>query len=365
MGKQEDTIRHLEAENRKLFEELKRKKDKLYTAMNELKEKNAELQERSRDISDSVNYAKRIQLAIMPPRYEVNNILEDSFIMYLPKDVVSGDFYFVKKINNEVVFSVVDCTGHGVPGALMSVVGFNCLDQAVTKDKMTRPCDILSALDEGVNATLRQTADESGVRDGMDLALCAYNSTSKVLQYSGAYNPVYIVSASRNLMVAREREIDDMHPRILTSRKDNNNMSELEILGDASNEASDRGAWLGGHEDVEYDAVMSTKNNNLFEIKADKLPIGVNVDGVVDIYTNNTVQLSTGDAVYLFSDGYTDQFGGPENRKFKHHRLKELLLSIQDKSMIEQKRILVKTFSQWKGNEDQIDDVLVMGIRVA
>ena len=364
MGKQEDTIRHLEAENRKLFEELKRKKDKLYAAMSELQEKNAQLQERSRDISDSVNYAKRIQLAIMPPRYVVNKMLADSFIMYLPKDVVSGDFYFVEKIDDEVIFSVVDCTGHGVPGALMSVVGFNCLDQAVTKDKMTRPCDILSALDEGVNATLRQTADESGVRDGMDLALCAYNSTTKVLQYSGAYNPAYIVSTSKNLVVTREREIDDMHPRILTSRKDAKSVSELETAEVAANGKDKWESWLGGQEDVEYDAVMSMKNQNLFEIKADKLPIGVNVDGVVDIYTNNTVELKTGDAVYLFSDGYADQFGGSENRKFKYHRLKELLLSIQDKSMLEQKRILVKTFSQWKGNEDQIDDVLVMGLRV-
>ena len=364
MGKQEDTIKHLEAENHKLFVELKRKKVKLSAAMKELQEKNFELQERNRDISDSVNYAKRIQLAIMPPRYVVNKMLEDSFIMYLPKDVVSGDFYFVEKIDDNVIFSVVDCTGHGVPGALMSVVGFNCLDQAVTKNKMTRPCDILSFLDEGVNATLRQTADESGVKDGMDLALCSYNPTSKVLQYSGAYNPAYIVSNSENLTVAREREIDALHPRVVKSKTHKETVGELKAVGVSTNGKDGWESWLGGYEDVEYDAVMSMGKKHLFEIKADKLPIGVNLDGVVDIYTNNTVQLNNGDTVYLFSDGYADQFGGAENRKFKYHRLKELLLSIQDKSMIEQKRILGKTFSQWKGNEDQIDDVLIMGLRV-
>jgi len=135
MASLEDRVKQLEDENKKLFEELKRKKQSLSVAMKELREKNFELMERSRDLSDSVNYAKRIQLAIMPPRYVVNTMMEESFIMYLPKDVVSGDFYFVEKIEDTVVFAVVDCTGHGVPGALMSVVGFNCLDQAITKDK--------------------------------------------------------------------------------------------------------------------------------------------------------------------------------------------------------------------------------------
>ena len=364
MGKQKDTIKRLQIENRKLFEELKRKKAKLSAAMKELRLKNFELLERSRDLSDSVNYAKRIQLAIMPPRYVVNTMMEESFIMYLPKDVVSGDFYFVEKINDEVVFAVVDCTGHGVPGALMSVVGFNCLDQAITKDKMTRPCDILSYLDEGVNATLRQTADESGVKDGMDLALCSFNSKTNILQYSGAYNPAYIIRSENQLVVRREREIDVLHPRVVGSKVEKEPVGELETAVLSKNGDDVDKHWLGGKEDVVYDPIMTLNDKHLFEIKADKLPIGVNLDGVVDIYTNNTVKLKKGDTVYLFSDGYADQFGGPNLKKFKYHRMKDLLLSMQDKSMIEQKRILVRTFSHWKGKEDQIDDVLVMGLRI-
>ena len=267
-------------------------------------------------------------------------------------------FYFVDKIGDDVVFAVVDCTGHGVPGALMSVVGFNCLDQAVTKDKMIKPCEILSFLDEGVNATLRQTADESGVKDGMDLALCSFNVKTRVLQYSGAYNPLYIISESETLMFKREREIDALHPRIVGAKE------ELQSTVVSSNGNSGYQAWLGGQEEVVYDPIMSLEGKHLFEIKADKLPIGVNLDGVVDIYTNNTIQMQKGDTVYLFSDGYADQFGGPKIKKFKYHRLKDLLLTIQDKEMIEQKRILVRTFSHWKGAEDQIDDVLVMGLRV-
>lgn len=361
----EEKILHLEIENKKLFEELKRKKASLSAMMKELQLKNFELLERSRDLSDSVNYAKRIQLAIMPPRYVVNKMMAESFIMYLPKDVVSGDFYFVEKIDDKVIFAVVDCTGHGVPGALMSVVGFNCLDQAITKDHMTKPAEILSFLDEGVNATLRQTADESGVKDGMDLGLCTFDSKTKLLQYSGAYNPAYIISGREAMVIKREREIDALHPRVVGTKAKKESVTELEPIGVSSNGSPLAEAWLGGLEDVDYKPALSLENRHLYEIKADKLPIGVNLDGVVDIYTNHTVQLQIGDTVYLFSDGYADQFGGPGLKKFKYHRLRNLLLSIQDKSMIEQKRILVRTFSQWKGNEDQIDDVLIMGLKVS
>ncbi|MBL4753958.1 MAG: SpoIIE family protein phosphatase [Flavobacteriales bacterium] len=364
MEKLEESIKRLEDENSKLFEELKRKKVKLSSMMKELQEKNAELSERSRDLSDSVNYAKRIQLAIMPPRHEVNKMMEESFIMYLPKDVVSGDFYFVEKIDDQVIFAVVDCTGHGVPGALMSVVGFNCLDQAITKDRMTRPCDILSFLDEGVNATLRQTADASGVKDGMDLGLCTFDVVTNVLQYSGAYNPAYIVTKSDRLEVIREREIDVLHPRVVGSKAEKEAVAELASVGGSKNGAHGARAWLGGRETVSFEPSISLDGRHLFEIKADKLPIGVNLDGVVDIYTNNTVQLAPGDTVYLFSDGYADQFGGANCKKFKYHRLKQMLVSIQDKTMIAQKRILVKSFNHWKGEEDQIDDVLIMGLRV-
>lgn len=363
MSKDKDEIERLEVENRKLFEELKRKKLKLTSTLKELEEKNFELAAHHRDLTDSVNYAKRIQMAIMPPKYVVNKLLEESFIMYWPKDVVSGDFYFVDRIKDQVIFAAVDCTGHGVPGALMSVVGFNCLDQAITKMGMTNPSEILSFLDEGVNDTLRQTADESGVKDGMDLAMCTFNTKTKELQYSGAYNPLYVIKKVESFVSKRERKIDVEHPReikkqLVKASKDN---TEAEVVVATNN---GDGHWLGGEEEVINHPSVSLGEHHLFEIKADKLPIGVNIDGVVDIYTNHTVPVEKGDAVYLFTDGYADQFGGPSEKKFKYHRLKELLLSIQDKPMPEQKRILVKTFSKWKGDEDQIDDVLIMGLRV-
>jgi len=260
---------------------------------------NRELEERKKDLLDSIRYAYRIQTAIAPPQYLVDKLLPKHFILYMPKDVVSGDFYFVSEFKNKVLFAAVDCTGHGVPGALMSVIGFNGLIQGIRKNNVNTPGEILSFLDEYVNDVLRQTHDESGVKDSMDLAVCTVDFEKKEVMYAGAYNPMYYV-----------------------------------------------------------------KSGELTEIKADKLPIGVNVDGVVDIFTDHIVQLEKGDAVYIFSDGYADQFGGPRNKKFMYKQLKEVIISVQDKPMKEQGEILKKTLVKWQGDEDQIDDILVMGVQM-
>ena len=286
------TYRQLQEDNVKLMAELKRKKAKLTSALEDLAEKN-------KDMTDSINYAQLIQQAIMPPEYLVKKHLPDSFILYKPKDIVSGDFYFVEKKRNKVIFAAVDCTGHGVPGALISVVGFNFLNQAVNEKGLKRPSDILSFLDEGVNDTLRQTADESGVKDGMDLAMCTLDFKTLKLQYAGAYNSLY---------------------------------------------------YINGKE--------------LTEIKADKIPIGVNVNGIVDQYTHHTVQLTKGNTIYLFTDGYADQFGGPKGRKYMAKRFKEHLVDIQHLSMNEQKENLNKTIEDWQDKLEQVDDILIIGVRV-
>ena len=260
---------------------------------------NKELEEKKKDFTDSIKYAYRIQTALAPPEYLVKKLLPEYFILYLPKDVVSGDFYFVSEFKDKILFAAVDCTGHGVPGALMSVIGFNGFIQGIQAENVNTPAELLSFLDEYVNDVLRQTHDESGVKDSMDLAVCTIDFEKKEVMYAGAYNPLYYI-----------------------------------------------------------------KKGELFEIKADKLPIGVNTDGVVDIYTNHTIQLDSGDSIYIFSDGYADQFGGPKNKKFKYRQLKELILSVQNKTMEEQGKILDKTLKDWQGNEDQIDGILVMGVRL-
>lgn len=275
-------------------------KAKLKTAFRELGQRNDQLSEKHQEVTDSINYAQRIQIAMMQPEYLVKERLEDSFIIYMPKDVVSGDFYYVgKKQDDIVVFGAIDCTGHGVPGALLSVIGFTFIQQAVRERGMTTPSDILTFLDDGVNRILRQTGDESGVKDGMDLALCSLNTKTRVLEYAGAYNPLYYF-----------------------------NKGELK------------------------------------EVKANRNPIGVNEDGIPDEYTNHRVQLDKGDTLYLMSDGFADQFGGKHGSKFKYRRLRKLIHSIQDLSMGGQKEKFEDAFYRWKGDYDQVDDILIIGVRV-
>ncbi len=264
-----------------------------------LEHRNSEITLQKKEITDSINYAKRIQESILPPKEHWKKMLPESFIFYRPKDIVSGDFYWIEQKNEVVCFAAVDCTGHGVPGALMSVVGFNLLTQAVNEMHLTQPSEILKHLDAGVTKTLRQSVEGKGVKDGMDLSLCSLNKVTNELQYAGAFNSLYYI-----------------------------------------------------------------KNGEFKEIKSDKFPIGVNLDGVVDNYNNHSIQLQKGDSVYLFSDGYADQFGGPKGKKFKYNQLKNLLISISDKSIDEQQKLVANAFDSWKGNLEQVDDVLIIGVRV-
>lgn len=266
---------------------------------NAIRQQKEELENHKKEITDSINYAKRIQESILPPDSYWKNCLPDSFIFYRPKDIVSGDFYWIEQKGDTVCFAAVDCTGHGVPGALMSVVGFNLLTQAVNEMSLTVPSEILKHLDYGVTKTLRQSEDGKGVKDGMDLSLCSLNLKTSELQYAGAYNSLYFV---------------------------------------------DGGIFK--------------------EVKSDKFPIGVNIDGKVDNYTNHSFQLKKGDCVYLFSDGYADQFGGPKGKKFKYNQLKELLHKNYLLPIEEQKEQLAKAFDTWKGELEQVDDVVIIGVRV-
>jgi serine phosphatase RsbU (regulator of sigma subunit) len=251
------------------------------------------------EILDSIQYAYRIQCALLPPESYVNKCLPNSFILYMPKDVVSGDFFFVEQVSGYTVVAAVDCTGHGVPGAMMSVIGYNLLNQAVKINKITRPADILGFLDVGVTEILRQTNNESGVKDGMDLSIVCIDNQMRTVEFAGAYNSIYFIH-----------------------------------------------------------------NKKLTEVKADKFPIGVNEDGVGDVYTNNGLPVAKGDMVYLFSDGFADQFGGPKGKKYKYKQLEEALIQSCDEPVDVQKQFLKKQFLDWKGNEEQVDDILVIGIRV-
>jgi serine phosphatase RsbU (regulator of sigma subunit)/putative methionine-R-sulfoxide reductase with GAF domain/Tfp pilus assembly protein PilF len=260
------------------------------------------IEEKNRNITDSIRYAKRIQEATLPSSQFFQNYFEDSFILFKPKDIVSGDFYWFEDVvlengSSKFLFSVVDCTGHGVPGAFMSLIGTHALNQIVKEHKITKPSEILNLLDEIVSSTLYQGSDYQQIKDGMDLAVCSYDEKTQILEYAGAYNPMWII---------REGEI------------------------------------------IEY--------------KADKIAIGL-ANNVNADFANHEIKLQEGDEIYIFSDGYVDQFGGVKGKKMKFSKFKELITT-KKKSMAEKGLFLDEEFVKWKDDFEQLDDVCVLGIRV-
>lgn len=302
----EDKVRERTAEIMQQKEEIEAQRDSIEEQRDILADRNEELknayfeiEEQQRHITDSIQYAKRIQTAILPPDRYVNNLLKNNFILYLPKDIVSGDFYWVDKKEDLIMIAAVDCTGHGVPGAFMSIVGFNQLNYAVNVKKARKASDILDELNFGVTKTLREDQGPTSIRDGMDLALCTIDLKKKKLQYAGALNPLILI-----------------------------------------------------------------RDGELIQYKGDKMPIGTSIQGELSKYTNHLIDLKDGDCLYMFSDGYADQFGGPNNKKFLSKRFRYLLFEIHDKPLNEQHQILMKTFEDWKGDKEQVDDIIVMGIRI-
>jgi serine phosphatase RsbU (regulator of sigma subunit) len=263
----------------------------------ELERKNAVIEEKNKDITDSIRYAKRIQSAILPPEGHIENIFPDHFILYEPKDIVSGDFYWAGMRGGKAMIAAVDCTGHGVPGAFLSIIGHNGLNKAVNQEGLTKPSEILDALNREVTATLRQ-GNNAELKDGMDIAFCTYDKINGTLQFAGAFNSLYVM-----------------------------------------------------------------RNGALEEVKADRWAVG-SMEKTAGSFTNHEVIISRGDVFYLFSDGYGDQFGGKDGKKFKMSRMKELLVSIHQKPMKEQQSIIERTLEEWRGNLEQVDDVLVIGVRV-
>jgi ligand-binding sensor domain-containing protein/serine phosphatase RsbU (regulator of sigma subunit) len=278
-----------------------------------------ELSEKNKDIMDSIHYAERIQRAILPVEDKMQEHLTDVFVLFQPKDIVSGDFYWFHTDEKRIYFSAVDCTGHGVPGAFVSIIGNNGLNRAVNEYKLTKPSEILDKLSEFVEGVFKQQGN-SDVKDGMDMALCALNPNGNEtvhLDYAGANNGLYIIT-------------------------------ERAEIGVTSKVTTVEGSKLCLH-----------------EVKADRQPIGA-IDGRKP-YTNHKIELHKGESIYMFSDGYADQFGGIKGKKFKYSTLKNYLLEISEFPMQQQKGMLDDTIAEWmNANEgyEQIDDILVMGCRV-
>jgi tetratricopeptide (TPR) repeat protein len=260
--------------------------------------KNKIIEEKNKDITDSINYAKDIQRALLPNEQEFKEVFPESFVLYMPKDIVSGDFYWMAEKDGKALLLAADCTGHGVPGALMSMIGVSLFNEAVSKKDIIQPGHILNEVRTGIINTFKQKSDTQH-KDGMDAALCSIDLKTMNVEFAGAYNPLWLIN----------------------------------------------------------------KNGEVREIAPDKQPVGIQ-DGQKPTFTTQTIHLEKGDTVYLFSDGYADQFGGPNGKKFKYKQFQELLLSINKMSLAEQREVLEKKYLDWKGLLEQVDDVLVMGIRV-
>jgi len=263
--------------------------------INELK---LEIEHKHKEIVDSVNYAKRIQEAILPDKNDIISHLADSFILFKPRDIVSGDFYWFSHKNGKSIIASVDCTGHGVPGAFMSMIGNTLLNEIVNEKGIVEPGPILHYLNDEVNRSLKQTRQDSESRDGMDVAICSYDFSTSELLYAGANRPLYYV-----------------------------------------------------------------KNGELREFKADKFAIGGREYDVPKKFNTQTFQLQKGDTIYISTDGYADQFS-PEDKKVMTRKFKEILLSIQNKPMHEQREFLDTFIETWKNGTEQTDDILVIGVRV-
>jgi serine phosphatase RsbU (regulator of sigma subunit) len=272
-------------------------KEKLEAVNREMMRQTAELENKNQDITESIQYAKRIQEAILPPRDVFKHLFPQHFLVYMPRDIVSGDFYYYTQQGDDHFLAVVDCTGHGVPGAFMSLIGYNSLNQTINNLGVTDTSEILSVLNTTIQSTLQQEGGSN--KDGMDLSLLRINPQKRIVQFSGAMRPVL---------------------------------------------------WWHQYE--------------LHEVRGSRHSIGGDsLSGEVPVFEEKTLRIEPGDTIYLFSDGVTDQFGGPEGRKFSMRRLRDLLIRNMHKTMPDQEQLLQRTLREWMGNQQQTDDILIMGLR--
>ncbi len=288
------------SENEKVLEQkVVERTEQVVKQKEEIELKTKELEILFKQVTDSIHYAKRIQEAILPPNNLVKQILPESFVLYKPKDIVSGDFYWIDKKKEWSYFAAVDCTGHGVPGAFMSIVGYNLLKDILKNTDSIEPSIIMDKMNDGVAHTLHtNTTSGKQTKDGMDMTLCALNYDTLELQFAGAFNPLYII-----------------------------------------------------------------RGNELIQHKADKFPVGMFI-GEKQKFTNHRIQLQKGDTIYIFSDGYADQFGGPRGKKFMAGNFRQLLSDVSKMPIEKQKTLLNQTIEEWRGNLEQVDDILIIGVKI-
>ncbi|MFQ3576020.1 MAG: SpoIIE family protein phosphatase [Cytophagales bacterium] len=283
-----------------LEQKVKERTEQIEAQKVEIEEKNEKLRSLYEAVTDSIKYASRIQQSFLPTDIIIKRSLPEYFVLYKPKDIVSGDFYWFEKKKDAIYLAAVDCTGHGVPGALMSIIGNFILDYNVSTVESISPGEVLDGLNEGVTNTLKiGQADSVGSKDGMDITLCKIDYKNQDLQFAGAFNPLYMI-----------------------------------------------------------------RDGEFSEFKTDKFPIGHYAEEPERKYLTQHINYKKGDVFYIFTDGYADQFGGPNGKKFMYKRFRELLIEIHQMPMNEQRDRLDQAIESWRGEEEQIDDILVIGFKL-
>ncbi len=290
--------RNLKEEKRILEQKVRERTAEIEAQKEELATQNAKISEQHKNITDSIQYAQRIQAAILPPIEKIKEVVDDYFVLYRPRDIVSGDYYWSTRRDDITIIVAADCTGHGVPGAFMSMLGIAFLNEIVNKEGIVQPDEILNRLRNQVITQLHQTGNEGESKDGMDISLYVIDHKNMKLRFAGAYNPLFVI-----------------------------------------------------------------RNDEVIQLKADRMPIGYYFKKETN-FSMEEIDLLKGDCLYNSSDGYPDQFGGPDERKFMTKNFKDLLLQIYKKPMAEQRQILDRTIDEWRGKIEQIDDIVVIGVRV-
>jgi len=281
--------------------EISAQRDEIIQTLEIVNQQKSVIEKSHKHITDSINYAKHIQSAVLPNQEIVNMLLPEHFILFKPRDIVSGDFYFIKQIKQYILVAAVDCTGHGVPGAFMSMLGVALLNEIVRNSEIDNASKVLNELRNQIKSSLQQTGQTGEQQDGMDIAFCSINTETLKMSFAGAHSPCWIFRAINN-------------------------------------------------------------ENTLIELSADHMPVGVYIKEKE--FSEQTFQLQKGDVFYIFSDGYNSQFGGDKNNKYKAKRMKDFLQTICYKPMAEQNELLENDFNMWKGNNEQTDDVLVIGVKI-
>lgn len=292
-------FRELFKKSNKFLEDMIQKRTMLISTQNNtLKEQNRKIAIQYKEIKQSMMYAKRLQNAILPNKYKFSSIFKDHLIFYEPKDIISGDFYWIADKKKKTYIVTADCTGHGIPGAFLSMLGISFLNQIITKNTDIQPNEILNKLGILFSETINNHED-TPTRDSMDISICLFDHSTKVMDYSGAYNPIYII-----------------------------------------------------------------RNGDLIELAVDKISLRKDFTTEIENFTNKKFTLQENDKIFMFTDGYPDQFGGEKNKRYSKRNFKHLLIETSKYPMVEQKEIIIETFKDWKGSCEQVDDILILGFEI-